>query len=70
MDRGGRSLDDPDPDPDPDLAAAPKAVRLLKDRGALGDEMSDVAVQAVRPQMIDEVLPGYVAYIAETATRC
>ncbi|TPG14287.1 pyrroline-5-carboxylate reductase family protein [Sphingomonas oligophenolica] len=50
---------------DPGLGEAPNGVQLVTDRAALGDEMFDVAVVAIKPQMIDQVLPDYVAHIAD-----
>lgn len=50
---------------DPALDSAPSAVRLVPDLNALGDEKFDVVIVAIKPQMIDDVLPGYVRRLAE-----
>ena len=50
---------------DPGLTVAPAGVRLAGDVAALGDEQFDAVVVAIKPQMIDEVLPDYADRIAE-----
>ncbi len=44
---------------DPGLTSAPDGARLLADRAALGDERFDVIVVAIKPQMIDDLIPPY-----------
>lgn len=50
---------------DPGLEAAPDGVRLVADAATLGDERFDTLVVAIKPQLIDEILPGHAARIAD-----
>lgn len=50
---------------DPALDAAPAGARLVADPADLGDARFDVVIVAIKPQMIDEVLPGHAARLAE-----
>jgi pyrroline-5-carboxylate reductase len=50
---------------DPALDSAPSPVRLVSDLNALGEEKFDVVIVAIKPQMIDDVLPGYASRLAE-----
>lgn len=49
---------------DPAAHGLPDAVRLVRDVSELGEERFDVVIVAVKPQMIDEVLPAYRAHLA------
>lgn len=49
---------------DPALEIAPDNVRLCAAIDDLGDQHFDVTIVAVKPQMIDKVLPAYKAHIA------
>ena len=44
---------------DPFLDKAPKGVRLVKDREEIAGETFDVIVVAIKPQMIDDIMPPY-----------
>lgn len=44
---------------DPFLDSAPRNVRLVKDISSISGEKFDVIIVAIKPQMIDEVLPAY-----------
>lgn len=50
---------------DPGLREAPKGVRLLDDRAHLGAEKFDVVVVAIKPQMIDDILPSYASHLTD-----
>lgn len=50
---------------DPALDSAPSPARLVSDTDALGDEDFDVVIVAIKPQMIDDVLPGYASRLAD-----
>ena len=50
---------------DPFLEKAPEGVRLERDRAAIGDTRYDVLIVAIKPQMLDDVLPDYRAHLAE-----
>lgn len=50
---------------DPALESAPSPVRLVSDLNALGEEKFDVVIVAIKPQMIDDVLPDYASRLAE-----
>ena len=52
---------------DPGLAEAPNGVRLVADRADLGDARFDAVVVAIKPQMVDAVLPEYVPHLADDA---
>ncbi|QKG72765.1 pyrroline-5-carboxylate reductase family protein [Erythrobacter mangrovi] len=49
---------------DPILDAVPSGARLVRDRSAVSEERFDVVVVAIKPQMIDEVMPAYAALLA------
>lgn len=61
---------------DPGLNNAPDGVRLFSDQAQLGEEKFDVLVVAIKPQMIDEVLPDYAkvlgddGYVLSIAAGC
>ena len=44
---------------DPALDAAPAGARLVADAADLGEASFDVVIVAIKPQMIDDVLPGH-----------
>jgi pyrroline-5-carboxylate reductase len=50
---------------DPALDAAPRGVRLVRSRDELEGETFDVLVVAIKPQLIDEILPAYVPHLSE-----
>ena len=50
---------------DPGLTQAPDGVRLFQERSALSDERFDVVIVATKPQIIGDVLPDYVAHLAD-----
>lgn len=50
---------------DPALDSAPSSVRLVSDLNALGDEKFDVVIVAIKPQMIDDILPAYASRLAD-----
>jgi len=50
---------------DPGLATAPDGVRLVADRAALGEEQFDVAVIAIKPQLIDAVVADYAEHLKD-----
>ena len=50
---------------DPFLEEAPEGVRLVKEKGDLGDTRFDVIIIAIKPQMIDDILPDYAPILAE-----
>ncbi len=50
---------------DPMLEHAPDNVRLVKDRAAIADDRFDTIIVAIKPQMIDDVLPDYAANLAD-----
>ena len=50
---------------DPALDSAPDGVRLVRDRDALKNETFDVVIVAIKPQMIDDILPGYAAMLSD-----
>ncbi len=50
---------------DPFLENAPDGVQLCKDRTELGDRQFDVVIVAIKPQMIDEILPDYAPMLAD-----
>jgi len=49
---------------DPMVEAVPEGVRLVRGIADLGDSRFDVIVVAIKPQVIDEVLPPYAGHIA------
>mgnify|MGYP003112763108 FL=1 len=50
---------------DPFLEQAPEGVALVKDKAALGDKRFDVIIVAVKPQMIDDILPAYAPVLSD-----
>ena len=42
------------------------SVKMLKDKSALGDEKFDFIIVAVKPQMIDDIVPDYLSYLKES----
>ena len=50
---------------DPGLDDAPDGVRLVADAATLGTERFDTLVVAIKPQLIDDILPGHAAQIAD-----
>ena len=44
---------------DPFLDQPMEGARLFKDINALGDEKFDLLIVAIKPQMVDEILPAY-----------
>ena len=50
---------------DPFLEEAPEGVALVKDRDALGDKRFDVIIVAIKPQMIDDILPDYAPVLTD-----
>jgi pyrroline-5-carboxylate reductase len=50
----------------PSLTSVPDKVRLYDDIEKLGDETFDVIVVAVKPQLIEAVLPAYKRHLAAT----
>jgi pyrroline-5-carboxylate reductase len=51
---------------DPFLEAPVEGARLFKDINALGDEKFDLLIVAIKPQMIDDILPAYQSVLSET----
>ena len=50
---------------DPFLKDAPEGVALVEDRAALGDKRFDVIIVAIKPQMIDDILPDYAPVLSD-----
>ncbi|SDD87080.1 pyrroline-5-carboxylate reductase [Kordiimonas lacus] len=50
---------------DPAGPAAPEGVRVLKAPSALGSDQFDMIIIAVKPQMIEDVMPGYTARLKD-----
>ena len=50
---------------DPMLEKAPDGVRLVKDRSAIADDRFDTIIVAIKPQMIDDVVPAYAPNLAD-----
>lgn len=50
---------------DPSLDSAPKGTKFVKDPAELTGQTFDSALIAVKPQLIGEVVPGYLPYLAE-----
>ena len=50
---------------DPGLETAPDGVRLVADAATLGDVRFDALVVAIKPQLIDDTLPGHATRIAD-----
>ena len=49
---------------DPAQDLAPAGVELRRSADELGDEQFDCVVVAIKPQMIDEIMPAYSAHLA------
>ncbi|WP_324827197.1 pyrroline-5-carboxylate reductase family protein [Qipengyuania zhejiangensis] len=49
---------------DPALETAPSGARLVRERADLADERFDIIIVAIKPQMIDDILPDYAAMLA------
>lgn len=49
---------------DPALEEAPKGVRLVSSREDVADEHFDVVIVAIKPQMVDDILPDYAPMLA------
>jgi pyrroline-5-carboxylate reductase len=43
-------------------------VRKLRDGDGLGDEMFDLIIVAVKPQLIDTIIPGYLSHLSASGT--
>ncbi|MEL7738791.1 pyrroline-5-carboxylate reductase [Citromicrobium bathyomarinum] len=50
---------------DPFLEEAPEGVTLVKERSELGDKRFDVIIVAIKPQMIDDILPDYAPVLSD-----
>ena len=50
---------------DPFLESAPEGVDLVKEKADLGQQRFDVIIVAIKPQMIDDILPDYAPVLAE-----
>ena len=50
---------------DPALESAPNGARLVRDRNEIASEAFDVVIVAIKPQMIDEILPDYASMLSE-----
>ncbi len=50
---------------DPFLESAPDEVTLVKNKADLGEQNFDVVIVAIKPQMIDDILPDYAPILAE-----
>ncbi|MEZ5682238.1 MAG: pyrroline-5-carboxylate reductase [Erythrobacter sp.] len=50
---------------DPAVDSLPDGARLLRDRDEVADEAFDVIIVAIKPQMIDEILPGYASMLSD-----
>ena len=50
---------------DPGLEHAPDGAKLVKSKADLADSRFDVIVVAIKPQMIDDILPDYSDMLAE-----
>lgn len=53
---------------DPVTAFSHPDVRMLKDASELGGDMFDLMIVAVKPQLIDRILPDYLEYLPATGT--
>ncbi len=49
---------------DPVVEAIAPGAKLLRSREALGDETFDLIIVAIKPQMVDDILPTYRAHLA------
>ena len=50
---------------DPALETVPDGARLVRERDEIAEERFDVVIVAIKPQMVDEVLPDYASSLAE-----
>ncbi|MDG5747377.1 pyrroline-5-carboxylate reductase [Qipengyuania sp. XHP0207] len=50
---------------DPALDKAPVGVRLERSRDAVADETFDVIIVAIKPQMVDDLLPEYAPMLSD-----
>ena len=50
---------------DPFLESAPEGVDLVKEKAELDQQRFDVIIVAIKPQMIDDILPDYAPVLAE-----
>lgn len=50
---------------DPALTSAPATVTLCADIKALGEKRFDIIIVAIKPQLIEVVLPAYAAHLAD-----
>ncbi|WP_435201257.1 pyrroline-5-carboxylate reductase family protein [Qipengyuania sp. 902] len=50
---------------DPALDSAPDGARLVRDRSEIASETFDVVIVAIKPQMIDDILPDYASMLSE-----
>ena len=50
---------------DPAAEDTPSGAELLRSREELGDRRFDMIIVAIKPQMIDDVLPAYAQHLAE-----
>lgn len=41
------------------------SVRMFRDKSALGDEKFDFIIVAIKPQMIDDILPGHLSHLTD-----
>lgn len=51
---------------DPGLESVPPNARLVRDADALGEAQFDTIIVAVKPQLIDAVLPAYAGRLSES----
>lgn len=51
---------------DPMLESAPDNARLVSSRDSIADESFDVVIVAIKPQMIEEIVPEYASMLAES----
>ena len=49
---------------DPMLESAPAGARLVPSREEIADEKFDVVIVAIKPQMVDDILPDYAPMLA------
>ncbi|WP_369025061.1 pyrroline-5-carboxylate reductase family protein [Qipengyuania sp. RANM35] len=50
---------------DPALDTAPEGARLLRDASEIAGEAFNVVIVAIKPQMVDEILPAYAEMLGE-----
>ncbi|MBX7540492.1 pyrroline-5-carboxylate reductase [Qipengyuania sp. GH29] len=51
---------------DPMASGLPEGVRLVRDRDAIASETFDCIIAAVKPQMIDDIMPAYAENLAQS----